>query len=335
MRAKEDTLNSCGNLGNGDGTRKPFPGPTVHRHLLRAAKNATPARPRAALSVLTEMRDRGISPSASDYHIVVSACARAAAAAGTRGIDRSTAGCLSKESCTTESNRNNDRGVEPVEDENVAGGRDINADVDDGNINAIDTSNISSKCSPSGRKNMTSFKGAHRSPCNTGQCKTSSTMPNLVRSCVAAGISDDSRGEVPSIHCRPRCCVHDTSSGTSAEPTTAREAMMLALDVFVNMRENKVRPTEVTYRTLVEVGRCCAIGPAIPRSAVVGERRQEQVHDSESGLGALLPTACSPSDVYAELKMTGVPESWCYDAGIGNALKGGRRYPTYVGQAYR
>lgn len=355
MSAKDDTFTGDGKLGSGDGNHQPFPGPTVYRHLLRAAKNATPPRPRTALSVLTEMRRRGISPSVSDYNIVVSACARAAAAVGTTGIDRPTAGCLSKASCTTDNSQTNDRGVDYIENEDVAGGRDTSADVGDGlgrlgfggreyapgnvldddGINAIDTSNSSSGCSLSRRDGMTSFKGAHRSLCNTGQCKTSSRLPNLIRSCVAASTSNDSRGEALGVHCCPRCSMCDISSGTNAEPTTAREAMILALDVFVNMRENKVRPTKVTYKTLVEVGRCCANGPAIPRSAVVGEKRQEQMHGSESGLGVLLPSACSPSDVYTKLKMTGIPDGWCYDAGIGNALKGGRRYPAYVAQAYR
>eukprot|EP00903_Cladosiphon_okamuranus_P006544 g6393.t1 len=93
----------------------------------------------------------------------------------------------------------------------------------------------------------------------------------------------------------------------------AGDAWRLALEVIADMRKREIAPTEVTFKTLVECCRCAAAAP-LPKIASHGG----QVKGS------------SPAEVYAALKEAGVPERFCYQAGIGNALKGGRRFPEYV-----
>lgn len=99
---------------------------------------------------------------------------------------------------------------------------------------------------------------------------------------------------------------------------TARDAWCLALEVLADMRKRKVAPTEVTFKTLVECCRCAAAAP-LPKPAGDGE----------------VCKGSSPAEIYTELKDAGVPSRFCYQAGLENALKGGRIFPEYVAELQR
>lgn len=353
MSARCNTRSS-GNKGGNTELDHPLPGPVVYQHLLRAAKNAMPPRPRAVLSVLSEMRSRGVTPSASHYNIVVSACARAAAEAGAQSIagvvyttdefSSSRRGVDIKDNCIIDDDQG-DTGAagknEDVEDldassESSPGLGGVGVGRGDGGRECMSDANASSSSTSRGKsrpkkERIASAKAAGR-PLTDTQC----TLQQRARINNVIGDPLNDRG--PLGLCRHPRFRRGTSTvsgagtnlsetaleSSTSEPVTAREAVRLALKVVVDMHEHGVAPTEATYKTLVEAGRCSARG-AMP-CALGGDVRAAL---GERGLG-VLSSACSPADVYAALKSAGIPDSWCYDAGIGNALRGGRRYPAYV-----
>lgn len=359
MKARCDTHNSGSKRGNTT-LDQPLPGPIVYQHLLRAAKNAMPPRPRAALSVLWEMRSRGATPSASHYNIVVSACARAAAVAGTQSIASVVhttgelcscrSGIKIKGNCANDGDQGDTGTPGKTED-----ARDLGASSDGGpdlgktECNREDSgrkcvgeakasrTSTSSRKSGARKESLASAKAADL-PLPDTRC----TLQPRLRINKATGNALNDGGAL-TLRRRPRFrlgtssiagAVTDTSKmasqSSTSEPATAQQAVRLALDVVVDMGEHSIVPSEATYKTLVEAGRCSALGPALPCSLAGGVRAALD----ERGLD-VLSSACSPKDVYAALKTVGIPESWCYDAGIGNALRGGRRYPAYVAQTYR
>lgn len=254
----------------------------AYQHLLRAAKNASPPQPRAAMLVLREMRLRGEEPTAAHYNLVVCACARAAAVAASTSI----LGPL------TEVPRGSGRGKEVTVEEGTS-----NAQPD---INRNDSTEA--------------IESVPRVAGNPVQ--SASTPPKETTSAEGANgendLADDGR--------KDNLCLLSTGSKAAefGRVESAGDAWRLALGVIADMRKRGIAPTEVTFKTLVECCRCAAAAPS-PKLASDGG----QVKGS------------SPAEVYTALKEAGVPLPLCYQAGLGNALKGGRRFPEYVAELSR
>lgn len=109
-----------------------------------------------------------------------------------------------------------------------------------------------------------------------------------------------------------------STAPASRGPETAGNAWRLALEVIADMRDRGIAPTEVTYKTLVECCRCAGAASAYTRCG-----------DGREAAGS------APADVYAALKEAEIPLQFCYQAGVANAWKGGRRFPEYVAEINR
>lgn len=248
--------------------------PFVYQHLLRAAKNASPPQPRAAMLVLREMRLRGEEPTAAHYNLVVCACARAAAVAASTSI----LGPL------TEVPRGSGRGKEVTVEEGTS-----NAQPD---INRNDSTEAIESVPRVAGNPVQSASTPPKETTTSAECANGENDLCLL----SAGSKAAEFGRV--------------------EP--AGDAWRLALEVIADMRKRGIAPTEVTFKTLVECCRCAAAAPS-PKLASDGG----QVKGS------------SPAEVYTALKEAGVPLPLCYQAGLGNALKGGRRFPEYIAELSR
>lgn len=289
-KEKKKKNSSC--IGSGS------PDPVVYQHLLRAAKNANPPQPRKAFLVLQEMRSRGDNPSVAQYNIVVSACARAAAAAA------STSSALMP--------------LEPTSEHKMNVSPGLRRTVQDGERSCSPTTRgfgggkVEGKTRDGVDKDGTREKNAANSPTKNdgGVIRDNSddmlfTRPPLP-GCTGAGAV------------RPGLFCIDSDVLASSDSETAADALCLALDVVADMREKGVSPTEVTYKTLVECGRCAGAAA----SGALGCER-----------GAVRGSA--PVDVYTAFKEAGIPPRYCYEAGVKNAMSGGRRYPEYIAEMYR
>ncbi|CAM9428843.1 unnamed protein product [Ectocarpus sp. 4 AP-2014] len=268
--------------------------PLVYQHLLRAAKNATPPRPRAALHVLREMSLRGEEPMATHYNLVVSACARAAAFAA------STSALMPLDRDGTESH------AVLCEDRLC---QDISADRHnkEGNYGAIHLESHSSG-------GVVATENETPKPAKLGSGHEEGVVDNMRLKGTAFGTKVDVE-DLPD-----RCCLLPTE-GDAMEcrgAEAAGETWRLALDVIADMRKRGVTPTLVTFKTLVECCRCAAAASVL-----------------NIGGGEGLGKGSTPVEVYTALKEAGIPTRFCYQAGLGNAVKGGRCFPGYVAEISR
>lgn len=103
-------------------------------------------------------------------------------------------------------------------------------------------------------------------------------------------------------------------------PTTAGDAVRLALEILANMREREVTPTEATFGAIVECCRC---------SGAASSLKEEDGNRDGVGVGS------TPPDLYSALKEAGVPRRYCYQAGLKGALRRDKTYPAYVAEMYR
>ncbi|CAM9238107.1 unnamed protein product [Ectocarpus sp. 12 AP-2014] len=269
--------------------------PLVYQHLLRAAKNATPPQPRAALHVLREMRLRGEEPVATHYNLVVSACARAAAVA------TSTSALMPLDRDGTEGHAvlNEDRLCQNI------GGADGHKK--DGNGGAI---HLESE----GSGGVVATENGTPKPAKLGSGHEEGAAENMRLKGTAIGAKVDVE-DLPD-----RCCSLPTA-GDAMEcrgAEAAGETWRLALDVIADMRKRGVTPTIVTFKTLVECCRCAAAASVL-----------------NIGGGEGLGKGSTPAEVYTALKEAGIPTQFCYQAGLGNAVKGGRCFPGYVAEINR
>lgn len=253
----------------------------VYQHLLRAAKNAIPPQPRAAMLVLREMRLRGEEPAATHYNLVVCACARAAAAAASTST------------------------LKPLEEVAWGAGGEKRNKTERGTSNAQPDS-----------ARIGDVEAVESVPRVTGNAVLSTSTPPKETSAAERaddvnGLADDGRNST--------CLL---SAGSKAMEFRriehAGDAWRLALEVIEDMRKRGIAPTEVTFKTLVECCRCAAAAPSPKLASGGGECK-----------------GSNPAEVYAALKEAGVPLRFCYQAGLGNALKGGRRFPEYVAELRR
>ncbi|CAB1118580.1 unnamed protein product [Ectocarpus sp. CCAP 1310/34] len=268
--------------------------PLVYQHLLRAAKNATPPQPRAALHVLREMRLRGEEPVATHYNLVVSACARAAAVAA------STSALMPLDRDGTEGHAvlREDRlcqdigGADGHKKEGFCGAIHLESDSSGG---VVATENETPKPAKLG--------SGHKCVAKNMRLKQT-----------AFGAKVDVE-DVPD-----RCCLLPTAGDAmqcrGAE--AAGDSWRLALDVIADMRMSGVTPTLVTFKTLVECCRCAAAASVL-----------------NIGGGEGLGKGSTPAEVYSALKEAGIPTRFCYQAGLGNAVKGRRCFPAYVAEISR
>lgn len=281
----------------------------MYQHLLRAAKNANPPLPHAAMLVLREMRMRGDEPAVTHYNLVVSACARAAA------IGASVATLM------------------PLNP-----GDSIGCGVDCENGSEDPIGSVYSSGEPIGsvgRETDTDVKRACRA--DAGSESGSGGFQMVEREEIISARLDGGheRGvlehtlskeisrtiEFANEQVTERKHGCSLSAGWKAMESRGVEATVeawrLALDVIADMRKRGVAPSEVTYKTLVE---CCRSAAAAPSPLVA----------RDGGIGK----SSTPAEIYTALKEAGIPTRFCYEAGLRNALKGGRRFPEYAA-AYR
>lgn len=272
--------------------------PSVYQHLLRAAKNASPPQPRAAMFVLREMRLRGKEPAAAHYNLVVSACARAAAVAA------------STSSLMPLVSREGDRagyqgGVKQVA-RDADGEKQSRVDGGGGAKCRRDTGDGGAVAAESGP-----LVSAKRDGGNDDALHTNVAPLKVTFAAECANGEDD--GE------KHRCWLSTRGKAMECrEAETAGNSWRLALEVIASMRKRGIAPTDVTFQSLVECCRCAAAAPS-PKLARGGEVGQ----------------GSTPAEVYTALKEAGIPLQFCYQAGLGNALKGGRCFPEYVAEINR
>ncbi|CAM9329949.1 unnamed protein product, partial [Ectocarpus fasciculatus] len=269
--------------------------PLVYQHLLRAAKNASPPQPRAAMLVLREMRLRSEEPAATHYNLVISACARAAA------IAASTSALMPLDRDGTEGHAVlcEDRLCQRIE------GAD--GQKKGGNGGAIHLGSGSGG-------GAVAIENKTLKPGKLGSGHEEGVAGNTL----SKGAAFAAKIEVEDLP--DRCCLLPTA-GDAMEcrgAEAAGETWRLALEVIADMRKRGVTPTNVTFKTLVECCRCAAAASVLN----IG---------GDEGLGK----GSTPADVYTALKEAGIPARFCYQAGLGNALKGGRCFPGYVAEINR
>lgn len=251
--------------------------PFVYQHLLRAAKNATPPQPRAAMLVMREMRIRGEQPASAHYNLVVSACARAAAVAAST----SSLGPLEEDAHGADGDKRKMR----------KGGGALQGSSRSGVAEHVESVPLVAERAV--MSTSTQLKEAPATECTTDDGNDLADDGNSYPCLLAAG----------------------SKAMEFRQVEQAEDAWRLALEVIADMQKRGVAPTEVTYKTLVECCRCAAAAPS-PKLDSNGEERK----------------GSSPADVYAALKEAGVPSRFCYQAGRGNALRGGRCFPEYVAE---
>lgn len=275
----------------------------IYHHLLRAAKNARPPQPRAAILVLREMRSRGEEPSAIHYNLVLSACARAAEADATTSIltPLNNPSVYREEDTRQLATRREKKITISSYKGKVGGGGD------DGNRRgSTDTAEGESVIAE--QRLMLSSIRRETAGATNNQAKATSRQKKII------GCTNEASCDRP---------LTGNDNGTVVafrHPDTAGGSWRLAVDVVADMRSRGVTPTEVTYNTLVESCRCAGAAT----SCAGGGKSTEG-----GGEGS------SPADIYAALRDIGVPTRFCYNAGLGNALRGGRCYPAYVADVHR
>ncbi|CAM9102582.1 unnamed protein product [Scytosiphon promiscuus] len=206
--------------------------PFVYQHLLRAAKNADPPLPHAAMLVLREMRLRGDEPAVTHYNLVVSTCARATAIGATvktcMPLNNGDAiGC--NVDCVTGSRK-------PIGDANGEGEADVER-----------------ACNTDAGSDHSGFEMVERE----------AIIPTQLGDPPSEAISRavefaDEHGTAREHGC-------SLSAGWKVMESRGAEATVegwrLALDVIVHMQKRGVMPTEVTFSALVE---CCRRAAAAP-----------------------------------------------------------------------
>lgn len=292
----------------------------VFQHLLRAAKNASPPRPHAAVLVLQEMRAREEEPCAIHYNIVISACARAAAVAAA-----STSVLPPLENITEPRDVDGQRFLRlprAVGDNFVREG--VGVEKDDMGQGKQGGLCHNKKGENFSREGVGLEKGDMGQDEKGGLCHNKSArqvVPMLLASTNEheTGAETVTLGRTPATGCAgnaTRQSLLSTSGPTLAcrDPETAEGAWRLALTVIRDMRAREVAPTKGTYEAMVE---CCRYA-GTAASCVTDP-------GTEGGR-----VGSTPGSVYATLKEAGIPPRFCYQAGLVNALSGGRRFPEYT-----
>lgn len=275
----------------------------IYHHLLRAAKNARPPQPRAAMLVLREMRSRGEEPSVTHYNLVLSACARAAEADATTSIltpldNPSVYRDENTRQVTTR--REKKLSISSYKAKVGVGGDNGNRR---GRTDTVEGDDVIAQ-----QRLMLSSIRRETAGATNNQAKATSRQRKIV------GCTNEASCDGP---------VAGNDNGTVLafrHPDTAGGSWRLAVDVVAEMRRRGLTPTEVTYNTLVESCRCAGAA-----TSCAGGRKSTE----GGGEGS------SPADIYAALRDIGVPTRFCYNAGLGNALRGGRCYPAYVAEVHR
>lgn len=271
--------------------------PFVYQHLLRAAKNASPPQPRAAMLVLREMRLRGEQPAASHYNLVVSACTRAAAVAASTSSLTPLRTCEADSAGSQGDLRQITRNADGEERSRVGG---------DGANHGSGTRNGAAVAIDNGPPASAKRGGDH------GDAVLRNVPP--VKVALATARTDREKDGT-----KLRYLLTEGGEAIECqEAETAGNSWRLALEVVASMRKRGVVPTDVTFWSLVECCRCAAAAPS-PKLAGGGE----------VGKGS------TPAEVYTALKEAGIPLQFCYQAGLRNALKGGRCFPEYVAEITR
>ncbi|CAM9763398.1 unnamed protein product, partial [Pylaiella littoralis] len=271
--------------------------PFVYQHLLRAAKNASPPQPRAAMLVLREMRLRGEQPAASHYNLVVSACTRAAAVAASTSSLTPLRTCEADSAGSQGDLRQIARNADGEERSRVGG---------DGANHGSGTRNGAAVAIDNGPPASAKRGGDH------GDAVLRNVPP--VKVALATARTDREKDGT-----KLRYLLTEGDEAIECqEAETAGNSWRLALEVVASMRKRGVVPTDVTFWSLVECCRCAAAAPS-PKLAGGGE----------VGKGS------TPAEVYTALKEAGIPLQFCYQAGLRNALKGGRCFPEYVAEITR
>lgn len=298
-------IRSCGISGKGTHCEASSPSPIVYRHLLRAAKHSNPPRPRAALCVLREMRSRNEKPSVSHYNMVLSACARAAIAAS--------AGTHALTDCPESSRAPQDRlfredGRSQVESARASGGGSIVGAPRRRNGAEIDRDRHEvPRCDGYPGGCIDAFNCWDREVAVDGRLESRTGGDELRqpgaegrnRRYVSGPLLSEAIFQVP-------------------EPLTSGDAWRLALHVVGDMRRHGVGPTDVTFETLVGACRGAGADTLCWRKARPGEAYRS-----------------SPAAIYSALREAGIPQEYCYRAGVENALRGRRCYPLYIMEVKR
>lgn len=268
-----------------------FPGPVVFQHLLRAAKHSHPPRPRAALSVLQEMRLKGQEISVSHYNIIISACALSSAMLSIVG-DLTRCG----RSVPHGDGRNIEKYVDHAHQSHggkaLVGSSQSEAGPDEHMV-GVDVGG-----SPNGIRKM---KASHKP---SAVSEGGATVLLGSQNALALDTEPDESEAGATKFSKESSSLLSGLASAGLEPETAGDAWRLALDVIHEMRTNGIKPTEVTYRMLGETCKCAG-----------GETRfflspEELGHKGGS----------SPDEIYTALRNAGVPQKFCYNAGVGNAL---------------
>ena len=261
----------------------------VFQYLLRAAKNASPPRPHAAVLVLQEMRSREAEPSAIHYNIVISACARAAAAAA---ASTSVLLPLEKKETGDIGGQGLSRLPRGVGDNFAGEGGGVERDdMGQGDQGGICHKKSARKVLPL-LSTSTNDHDRRSEPAALERTPATRCTGNATRQSLLSTLG-------PILACR--------------DPETAEGAWRLALTVIGDMRRRGLAPTKGTYEAMVE---CC--------------RYAGTAASCVTGLGKEGERDSTPATVYATLKEAGIPTRFCYQAGLENALGGGRWFPAYA-----
>lgn len=310
----------------------PFPGPITYQHLLRAAKNARPPQPQAAMSVVREMRERGDLPSAYHYNVVISVCAGAAANAVTRSRAPRLRGRDKK--CGPAPAVRNGKGADEATSEDR-----LPRDVSEGDVGHFSVINVASSGDVSDNEyrdvsaeTSPSSKTIDTHSLHVEMKKDGTRKRGLVGEHSIGGgevINPRGTGSDLGVGAAVSSSRHIAVYPTTPEPKSATDALRLALDVVDDMRDNGVVATEITYKTLVEVCRCAGVGTGFAADEEVMGGGGNETATGRAG------ESVSPAAIYAALKEAGIPDRYCYDAGVGNAMRGGRCYPAYIAEISR
>lgn len=248
--------------------------------------------------VLREMRLRGEEPAAAHYNLVVSACARAAAAAASTSSLTPFDRCEGYSAGSQDDLRQVARGTDGGPGSGVErDGAEHGGDTRNGGVVATESARVASM-----------------KPDGDIEDAVLDTVPPLMVTRHAVECANGENGGA-----KHRCSLFTGSESVECrEAETADNSWRLALEVIAHMRKRGVAPTDVTFQSLVECCRCAAAAPS-PKLAGGGE----------------VVKGSTPAEVYTALKEAGIPLQFCYQAGLGNALKGGRRFPEYVAEMAR
>lgn len=248
-RSMDARISGGGSRSNGSSSLNPV----VYRQLLRAAKNARPPQPRAAMLVLREMRLRGVEPSVAHYNIVVSACARAVGAADFPSL------LIPLEYAEEDSFE-----CENVRQHRCVEGPDASP-IPGGGVTC------SFRGLKKGKRGMVGdAESATEGPLSRtdGDQTQGDTSAWLTQTGLARCAGDDAR----------RTLLFDRNTALERwTPEAMGNAWRLALQVVADMRERGIVPTEVTYRTLVECCRCAGKGSSVAASELYAALKRAKI----------------------------------------------------------